>query len=66
VDQSWHLFGEDPSRRHRPTMVEIAHHLGIRVERNDIINIRPVRTGQRHPLGYQNCDSPLGQSSSGQ
>jgi len=21
---------------------------------------------QRHPLGYQNCESPLGQSSSGQ
>ena len=51
--QSWHLFGEDPSRRHRPTMVEVAHHLGIRVERHDIINIRPVRTGQRHALSYR-------------
>jgi hypothetical protein len=37
-------LGEDPSRRHRPTMVEIAHHLGLRVERQDIINIS--RTGR--------------------
>jgi hypothetical protein len=47
-------------------MVEIAHHLGIGVDRHDIINIGPVRTGQRHALGYRNGDSPLGQSSSGQ
>jgi hypothetical protein len=47
-------------------MVEIAHHLGIGVERHDIINIGASSYGSAPSLGYRNGDSPLGQSSSGQ